>query len=178
MADHDSAAAIRAWASERRLPQAHLARWLAMDERDRASLLSIARSLKLRTGAMVVAIATLEEIALREACSIESVLARDDLARMIRGSDSTPARAKAFLDALRVIRHPRLTDVERGLRERIAALGLPRGISIELPKDLASDELRIELRASGGTELRRLIEALGANAAQLAEICDLLGGET
>ena len=37
-----SAARIRAWAAARRLPEAHLARWLAMAEADRSALLEAA----------------------------------------------------------------------------------------------------------------------------------------
>ena len=59
-------AQIRMLAAERRLPPSHLARWLAMDQPSRAALLDIARVLRLRTGQLVTALDTLEEIAVRE----------------------------------------------------------------------------------------------------------------
>jgi hypothetical protein len=174
----DTVAAIRAWAAERHLPEAHLARWLKMPEHDRAALLAIARTLRLSTGAIVTALATLQEISMRESCAIESVLARDPIARTTKSrTASAPARAKAFLEALKQIRYPRLAEASRELEAKIAALDLPRGISIVLPKDLASDELRVEIEANDGAGLKRLIAALHASADKLAEIADRLGGE-
>jgi len=177
MTHSDTVAAIHAWASERRLPERHLERWLKMSEADRAALLSIAQTLRLSTGTMMSALAMLEEISLRESRSVESILVHDEIARTTKGAGSTPARAKAFLDALRSIRYPRLAEAATRLKARIAALGLPRGISVLLPKNLSSDELKVELRAKDGAELKRLIGALGANAEKFAEIVDLLGGE-
>jgi len=169
-------AAIRAWAAERHLPETHLARWLKMAERDRAALLAIARALRLSTGALVTALATLEEISVRESCAIESVLARDPIARIIKGRAGTaPARAKAFLEALRAIRYPRLAEAARKLEAEIAALHLPRGVSVVLPKDLGADQLRVELQAGDGAGLKRLIGALYANTEALAHNADMLG---
>jgi len=173
---NDTAAAIRACAAERHLPETHLARWLRMAERDRAPLLAIARALRLSTGAIVTALTTLEEISVRESCAIESVLARDPIARIINSrAGSAPARAKAFLEALRAIRYPRLAEAARKLEAEIAALDLPRGISVVLPKDLGSDQLRIELQAEDGAGLTRLIGVLNANRGALAHIADVLG---
>ncbi len=177
----DTAAAISAWAAERHLPETHLARWLRMPERHRAAILAIARALRLSTGAIVTTLATLEEISVRERCAIESVLARGPIARIIKGNiikgqtASAPARAKAFLEALRAIRYPRLAEAARKLEAEIAALDLPRGISLVLPKDLSSDQLRIELQAGDGAALKRLIGALNANREVLAHIADMLG---
>ena len=177
MADRDTSAAIRAWAGQRRLPAIHLARWLEMNERDRAALLAIARAVRLSTGAMVTALTTLEEICVRESCSIESVLARGEITRAVRRQPASgPARAGAFLAALKSIRYPRLAEAARRLDAELAALDLPRGISIFLPKDLASAELRIELQASDGAILRRLIEALSMRTDQLAQVADRLSG--
>jgi len=173
----DTAAAIRAWAAERHLPETHLARWLGMGERDRAAILAIARALRLSTGAIVTALATLEEISVRESCTIESVLARDPIARILKSRTSAPARAKDFLAALRQIRYPRLAEASRKLQAEIAALDLPRGISVVLPKDLGSDQLRIELEVNDGAELKRLVGALKANADGLSQIADRLSGE-
>src|SRR5271170_1962943 len=57
-------AQIRELAAERRLPPSHLARWLALDPSSRAAMLDLARDLRLRTGQLVHALETLEEIAM------------------------------------------------------------------------------------------------------------------
>jgi hypothetical protein len=175
--NRDTIGPIRAWASERRLPESHLQRWLAMAEADRAALLKVARTLRLSTGATVSTLAMLDEVAHREHQAVESILGRDEIARIMRNAAPVPERARAFLDALRRMRYPRLAEATARLEAEIAALGLPRGISVLLPKDLSSDELKIELRAKAGRELRRLVDALVANSDQLSRIVDLLGGE-
>jgi hypothetical protein len=62
--------AIRRWAAERHLPDAHLRRWLALTDADRGALLELARKLRLRTGQFVTAFEMLEEIAVRERATI------------------------------------------------------------------------------------------------------------
>jgi hypothetical protein len=46
-----------------------------------------------------------------------------------------------------------------------------------LPRDLASDELRIEITAHGAAELEKLIEAIAKRAAGLRRVAGLIGGE-
>jgi hypothetical protein len=148
-----------------------------MAEADRAALLNITRTLRLSTGATVKALAMLDEIAHREHQSVESILGRDKILRLITSSAPVPERARAFLDALKRMRYPRLAEAVELLEAEITALDLPRGISVLLPRDLGSDELKIELRTKAGGELKRLIDALVASADKLARIVDNLGGK-
>ena len=64
---------IRMLAAERRLPPSHLARWLAMDPASRAAMLEFARVIRLRTGQLMTALETLEEIAVRERVTVAGV---------------------------------------------------------------------------------------------------------
>jgi hypothetical protein len=45
-----------------------------------------------------------------------------------------------------------------------------------LPKDLGSDEVKVEISAHGSAELERLIDAVGRARAGLIRIADLIGG--
>lgn len=168
---------IRALGEKRRLPETHLEKWLAMDEASRRAFLDIARTLKLRTGQMVAALDLLDEIAVREQITPATVLARQEIRRALASHGSTPARASAFLDALRAIRFPRLQRANERITAAIAALRLPAGVSVILPKDLHSDELMVRLSARTGRELRRLIEALAEKRPALERIADMLGEE-
>jgi hypothetical protein len=47
---------------------------------------------------------------------------------------------------------------------------------VVLPKDLSSDEVKVEICARGGTDLQALIDALALVGAGLARIADLAGG--
>ncbi|MGO9450268.1 MAG: hypothetical protein ACLQDV_04335 [Candidatus Binataceae bacterium] len=167
---------IRELAARRHLPDSRLERWLNLDEASRAAILEVARTLKLRTGQLVTALDLLDEISVREKTDIAALLSRSALRRPLGGRGSAPERARAFLDELRAIRFPRLRETTAHLESVIAALRLPRGIAILLPRDLSSDELTIQLTASGTRELNRLVDALAERKTELGRIISILAG--
>ena len=171
------AAEIRMLAEERRLPAAHLERWFAFDEVSRGALLTLARKVRFRTGQLVTALDLLEEIAVRERITVAAVVERDEIRRIADGPGSAPTRASALIEALRKIRFPRLRATQERLRAEVAALKLPRGISVDLPKELGSDELTVSLRVRNADDLGRLVAALNQSSAGLARIVEMLGGE-
>ncbi len=170
-------AQIRTLAGERRIPDSHLTRWLAMDLASRAAFLDVARAIRLRTGQMVTALDTLAEIAVREHVTVAGVLDQPEIRRIASGSGSAPSRASALLEALRILRYPLLKQMQEQLRSDISALKLPRGISIDLPKELASDELTVSLRVRSAAELAHLLDALDRSRAGLTRIIEMLGGK-
>jgi hypothetical protein len=170
-------AEIRIVATRRRLPKTHLERWLAMDDASRGAFLALARKLGLRTGQIVSALELLEEIAVREQTTVADVLGRDEIRRAANTRGSAPARASAFIDALRRLRFPRLRNMQDRLRAEIAALKLPSRISVVLPKELGSDDLQISLQVRSGDELRALVAALSRSSAGLERIVEMLGGD-
>lgn len=147
-----------------------------MAESDGAALLDLATRLNLRTGQLVEALLMLEEVAVRERITIASVLVRGEVRAALGASGSGPGRATNFIHALRALRFPRLLDLRRRLGEQIRALCLPRGVSVILPRDLNSDELKIELRVRSGRELREHLSALEARRPGLEQVIELLGG--
>jgi hypothetical protein len=177
MRDETTAAAIRACAASRHLPEAHTEKWLAMATPSRMGLLDIAERLKLRAGQLIAAIDLLDEIEIREGVPPAAILLRDDIQRACSLAGSGPWRAAAFIDALRAIRFPRLKLATERLSSEVAALKLPAGVRVELPKDLGSDELVIRISARTGHELENQIDALTAKKPGLARIARLMGGE-
>jgi len=167
--------AIRRWAAAHHLPDAHLTRWLALAHEDRVVLREMAETLHLRTGQLVAAFELLEEIALRARVTIAAIIASTEIHRIIDGAGSAPGRARDLLDTLRSRRFPRLHRMTARLGKEIAALGLPGGIRVVLPKDLSSDEVRIELCARGGADMLRLIDVVANARAGLGRIADLTG---
>ncbi len=108
-------AQIRELAAERRIPQSHVDRWLAMDPPSRAAMFDIARTLRLRTGQIVTALDTLDEIAVREHVTVAAILDRVEIRRIANGSGSAPSRASALLEALRTLRYPLLRQMQEQL---------------------------------------------------------------
>ena len=177
MRDETTAAAIRACAESRHLPESHTEKWLAMATPSRMGLLDIAERLKLRTGQLVAAIDLLDEIEIREGASPAAILLRDEVQRACTLAGSGPWRAAAFIEELRKIRFPRLQETFDRLSSEIAALKLPSGVRVELPKDLGSDELVIRVSARTGRELENLIDALAAKKSGLVRIAKMIGGD-
>jgi len=177
MSADDIAKAVRAWTEPRHLDRAHLEQWLALDSSSAASLLDAASRLRLRVGQLQGALGMLEEIALVEGTQVSAVLARAPLKRILEGAGPAPARARAFVDELRSMRFPRLGRALEQMKTEVAALKLPRMVALALPKDLGSDEVRIEIRVRSGTELRESLQALADTAQGVERILDLLGGK-
>ena len=170
-------AEIRDLATRRRLPPTYLARWLGFDPPSRSTLLEFARALKLRTGQLVSALDLLDEISVREHTSAAKILARPPFRRLLTGGGSAPERARAVLEELRAIRFPRLRKTTERLEAAIAALRLPRGIRVLLPRELASDELTIQLAASAPGELDHLLDALLEKRGDFARILAMISGD-
>jgi hypothetical protein len=170
-------AQIRELAAARRLPESHLARWLKLDAASRAAFLETAGALRLRTGQIVTALDTLEEIAVREHQTVSAILDHPEIRRIVRRTGSTPSRASAFLEAMRALRYPLLKKTQTELRAEVSALKLPRGVSLDLPKDLGSDEVTVSLRVRSTSELARALEALDQKREGLTRIIEMLGGK-
>ena len=177
MRDETTAAAIRASAANRHLDEAHTEKWLAMATPSRMGLLDVVERLNLRTGQLIAAIDLLDEIEIREGLTPDETLKRADVQRAFALKGSGPWRATAFLDALRALRFPRLKLAMERLSSEVAALKLPPGVSVVLPKDLGSDELMIRISARTGRELENLIDALAAKKSGLVRIAKLIGGQ-
>jgi len=178
MNGNDIATAVRAWAEAHHTDRAHLERWLALDAESAAALLQAAVRLRLRVGQLQGALEMLEEIALVERTPAAAVLARAPFKRILGGVGPAPARARAFVEELRAMRFPRLGRALERIKAEVAALGLPRAIGVTLPKDLGSDELRIEIRVRSGAELKESLRALAEKTDGMERVLDLLGGET
>jgi hypothetical protein len=176
MSDEHIAKAVRAWVEARHLDGAHLERWLALDTYSAAAILDAAARQRRRVGQLQGALEMLEEIALVDKTQVSAVLARAPLKRILEGVEPAPARARAFVDELRAMRFPRLGRALEQMKAEIAALKLPRTVAVALPKDLGSDELRIEIRARSGPEFRDSLRALEEKADAVERILDLLGG--
>jgi hypothetical protein len=172
----DIDARIRHWAEAHLLPDSILGSWMRMAAEDRAALLSTAEELNFRPGQLVSALEMLSEIKVRQNEGAAVILNLPKIRRIAEGNGSRPGRAKVALEAIRAIRFPELHRMSERLAEEIAALGLPSGISVLLPRNLASDELRVEIVAHGAAQMLQLIDAIGAKGPGLARIARLIDG--
>jgi hypothetical protein len=169
-------AAVQAWATEHHIPEAAVGRWLELGEADALEILAVARELRLRTGQLLSALEILAEIGVREGESAAAILARRELRVVIGGGGSRPERASAFVDKLRELRYPRLARIRAKLEAAVAAMRLPHGLTVVLPKDLSSDELMIRVTVRSAAELEKLLAALAERSEEIKALVEALGG--
>jgi hypothetical protein len=169
-------AALKAWAIEHHMPEAALERWIALGETDAMALLETARELRLRTGQLLSALEMLAEIGLRERQGVAAILSRSELRTPLKGARSRPERASAFMAKLRELRFPRLARARARLEAAVAALRLPSGLALVLPKDLSSDEVMIRLTVRTPAELENLLAAIVDRREEIKALLGALGG--
>ena len=169
-------ATVRAWAMEHHVPEAAVGRWLELGEADALAILAVARELRLRTGQLLSALEMLAEIGVREGQGAAGILARRELLAIIGGGGSRPERASVFIDKLRELRYPRLARTRAKLEAAVAAMRLPHGLTVVLPKDLGSDELMIRMTMRRAAELEKLLAALAERREEIQALIEALGG--
>jgi hypothetical protein len=167
---------LHRWAHAKALPPPYLEKWLALDELGCTRLLEIAESLKMHTGQFITALTLLEEIAVREGQIVGKILDRPSLRGILNSAGSGPGRVRLMLDELRTLRYPQLRRASARLAEEVMALKLPPGVRIVLPRDLSSDEVRVEIIAHGSVEMEQLLTSLTAKSNELVRLAAMLEG--
>lgn len=170
---------VQAYAKARGFHPKTLARLLSWEAPANAALGRLVVSLRISENHLRDLMDWLEEIAIRDGCGVEAILAD----KVIENIETDPRlgradKLKRLKDEIRRRRFPRLAQAEDALRARIAELKLHPHIVLSAPAGLEGGRLRVEFGASSQEELQRLAAKLADAAAKDAarEIFALLGG--
>ena len=144
---------IKEYAQRKRVSATTLARWQAWQDEDKAALLSLLQDLQCGENHLKGLLDWLEEIALRDTCSIVDILGRRELQKIQTMSGSRNDKLKAAKKTLRKIRYPRLTQLEENTCQAVKALDLGRAVQVSLPPDFEGDEITVSLKAKNVQEL-------------------------
>ncbi len=151
---------ITSYARERGIHAQSVERWLALGEADQHALLGLARNLRLGGNHFNDFLDWCVEIALRDGCSIASVVDGKELAPTLADSRmGRNERLKHAKEALRRLRYPRLTRIEDEVRARLRRLKLDPRIRVTVTPGLEGG-LKVELQAGGVETLARLAREL------------------
>jgi hypothetical protein len=107
----------------------------------------------------------LEEIALRDKCGIDAILAEKAIADI--ETDPRLGRAdklKRIKEEVRRRRFPRLVSAETAVKQCIRQLALPSEICVGVPPGLEGGFLDVQFRASSAEEVKHLAAKLMAAA--------------
>lgn len=174
-----SEAAILAYARGKRFGEATIGRWLARGEAERDLLLAFAERLRLGENQFRDILDHAEDIAVRRASSVASVLGEPSLRRLLASDLGRNEAIKGVKTALRRLRYPELAESERQLAEMARGLALPAGVRVEFPENLEGEHLCVTLRARSAAELRAQARALllASERREIDEMFERLGGE-
>ena len=170
---------IRKFAEQKGLHPRTVERWLAYDTNDRSAVYRVVLSLKPSENHLRDIMDWLEEIALRDRCSLVSVLGEKSIEDLIthprlgRGD-----KLRKVKDEIRRRRFPRLAHIEDSIHASIKELKLAPEIKVSLPAGLEGGCLTVQFTAADRQEFCRLVERLAdaANAAPMARVFDRLAG--
>lgn len=171
--------AIRSFATERSYRDETVARWVALDPLDAASLLEIAADLRLGENQLRDLWLWAEEIAARDGSSLVAVFAEPGVRSALRKRAGRNDRVKGLRAALRRLRFPQLAAHEQQLAALVEALQLPGTVRVHWPEFLEGDSLHVELDVRSPAALAAQARALADAAArpEFAEIFALLDGD-
>jgi len=146
-------------------------------ERDRKAILDLACTLRLRTGEMVVILDLIADLTVSKRQSAGALLESDGPRRAIKGNGSARSRAVVLIQTLRSLRYPHMTAAAERIAVEIRALKLPPELTVTAPKNLASDEVTIQIRLSRREQIDTVIDALVREKSGVARILAFLHGE-
>jgi hypothetical protein len=153
------------------------ARWLGLNDVDRAALLELVWEVKAGENHLKDLLDWLEEISLRDGIEIAALLR--NLAPVV--DDPRLGRndkLKRLKEELRRLRFPRLARIEDEIQQRIRALKLAPGISLSVPQGLEGGSVSLTVYATSYADMRRLSAELerAVDSEKLKEIFALIDG--
>jgi hypothetical protein len=103
----------------------------------------------------------LEEIALREHCSLAHILEDRQIAALLQhDKHPAPQKTEQIRRILREKRYPALTTVEQTYKAHLKRLRLPRGVQLRTDRFFEDDHLSAAFRFSTPDQLKHLAEEL------------------
>ncbi len=151
---------ITAYAREKHLSARTLARWHAWPVEDQTALLRLACELQLNENHLRDFLDWLEEIAVRDRCTVGAILELPQLRQQLSAKTTRNEKLKGVKEALRKLRYPCLSRLEADLRAAVKALALGGQIRISFPPALEGDAVTFTLTVRNVRELAECLMRL------------------
>jgi ParB-like chromosome segregation protein Spo0J len=141
---------------------------------DRTAVFTLISTLKLGVNKIKELLIDLDEIALRDGCSIYQVLDDKNIQEILTHKRySGPQKAEHVRRIIRKKRYPQLTDLEHKYKKRLKQLQLPRGLQLKTDRFFEDDELSASFRFQTPEQLEAFAKEL-LHLSQKPELQDLL----
>lgn len=141
---------------------------------DRTAVFTLISTLKLGVNKIKELLIYLDEIALRDGCSIHRVLDDKHIQEILTHKRySGPQKTEHVRRIIREKRYPQLTDLEHKYKKRLKQLQLPRGLQLKTDKFFEDDELSASFRFQTPEQLKTFADEL-LQLSQKKKLQDLL----
>jgi ParB family chromosome partitioning protein len=147
---------------------------------DRRAVFTLISTLKLGINKVKELLTYLEEIALRDNCSIHHVLEDSHIQEILNHKKYRgPQKAERIRQVIRKRRYPELTKLEQEYHEHLKRLHLSHGLYLETDRFFEDDNLSATFRFSTPEKLRKFAEELRelSQKVELRDVLDLIQGK-
>jgi ParB family chromosome partitioning protein len=147
---------------------------------DRKAIFALISHLKIGTNKLKELLTFLDEIALRDNCSIHQILHEEAIHDLLQHEKySGPQKIEQIRQIIRKKRYPQLTTLEQEYYTYLKDLRLPRGLQVKTDRVFEDDKLTTTFRFSTPAELKTFAEDLLALAEkpELQKLLELIQGK-
>jgi ParB/RepB/Spo0J family partition protein len=172
---------IKRYIAAHELPMAMFELLANLSSDDRTAVFTLISTLKLGVNTIKELVTELDEIALRDNCSIHYVLSGKHIQEILDHEKySKPQKAERIRRIIRERRYPELTTLESEYHKHLTQLHLPHGLRVQTDKFFEDEELSVAFRFQTPEQLREFAEELLklSQTRELQNLLDVIQGKT
>lgn len=144
-------------------------------DEEKKILFDLMSSMKYGVNRIKEVLNNLLEISKREGTSVRTVIEELEIDNIIKGAISgTKAKAEYVRNVVRKKRYPKITKFEEEWKSKIKELKLPKGLSIEPPRNFEGDRLLIRIQMKNLGEYKTYLKKLDDIQEGLKGLLELL----
>ncbi len=166
---------LKQYIAEHEMPLTILELLATLPDADRRAVFPLLSRLKLGLNKLKELLTELDEIALRDSCTIQQILNEESFQRVMNDeSRPGPQKIEQIRQLVRKKRFPHFTQVEQAYHESLKSLHLSQGIQLQTDRFFEDDRLTATFRFSTPEQLRTTAEEL-LRLSEKAELQNVLG---
>lgn len=170
---------IRAYIATHELPMSMIDLLAGLSSENRHAVFTLLSNLKLGVNKTKELLTYLDEIALRDQCSISRIVEEECIQEILRHEKySDPQKTNRIRRVLKEKRYPELTRLEQEYQQRIKQLRVPSGVQIQTNRFFEDDDLSVTFRIHSPEQLHTIAEELQelSRKPEFSKLLDLIQG--
>ena len=158
---HDFEEEIKHYMADHEFPMTVSELLATLSSDDRQAVFRLISTLRLGINKIKELLTHLEEIALRDNCTMKQIIDDRQIHDILRHKQYTgPQKAEQIRRIIREKRYPQLTTLEHKYHDQLKQLHLPRGLQLKTDRFFEDDDLSATFRFQTPEQLRTVAEVL------------------